>query len=633
MSRTADKQGISAAAGLHRQAMEAVKAGRLEQGIILLQQALAGSPGSGEIHNDLGTAFWQAGNPAKAEEHYEKAVRLAPKNPYALNNYGGFLLEQLRLDEAEKVLKRAYAIKPDHYQIPNNMGLLHYRRGDLKEAESYFVQAIRLNMSWPNAHANLGNVLRETKRYTMAEQAYKHALRLQPANAAAWNGLGHLYFLWHREAEAEECLQKSITLDPGNEMPWIKLLGLYEKLTRLDDAVATLERVKKLFPGNVDIVIYESKLLRRLKREDEALAVLENFSISVNENSPRGAKLLMEYNYELGELYDRRGDADKAFACFVRSSNCHAGTGEAAKYDKTHFSRLIARLQKDTTPDIFAGPAAPPLADGTPALVFLVGFPRSGTTLLDQILTSHPDIVVAEEKPAVDRMMQRLAEVTTGTPTKYGNFAEYPSCLKDITPAQIEELRAAFFAEHNAKIHGGKKIFVDKLPLNILQAGLIRRVFPSAKFILALRHPCDSVLSCFMQNFQLNAAMVRFLDLEDSARFYDEAFTLWEHYTKTVDFDVHRIRYEDVVADFQPTVAALLKFLGVEWNDAVLEFDKTARERGRINTPSYHQVTQKIYTRASGRWLRYRAHLAPVLDILAPHALRHGYSMEAPEEN
>lgn len=630
MSRIADKQEV---ASLHRRAIEMLKAGRAGEGISLLEKALAENPGSGEILNDLGTAWWQAGHPDKAEEFYAKAARLAPKSPVVLNNYGGFLLEQMRLDEAEKVLKRAFSLKPDHDQIQNNMGLLHYRRGDLRQAEPFFVQAVRINPSWPSAYVNLGNVLRETRRYPLAEQAYRQSLRLQPRNGAAWNGLGHLYFLWQREAEAEECLKNAINLDPSNEMPWIKLLGLYEKLTRIDDAFKTLEGAKKRFPPNADLVIYESRLLRRAKREDEALAVLENYQIEVNENSPRGAKLLMEYYYELGELYDRRGDADKAFPCFTKSNSCHAGTAEAAKYDRKYFSRQIALLRKDVTTDLLSGPVPPPLPADYPSLVFLVGFPRSGTTLLDQILSSHPAISVAEEKPAVDLMIRRLLELVGAPDPHAGEAGEYLSHLKDISVVHLEEMRKAFFSEHGSLASSNKKVFVDKLPLNMIQAALIRRVFPTAKFILALRHPCDSVLSCFMQNFQLNNAMVRFLDLEDSARFYDEAFSLWEHYTQTIDLDVHKIRYEDVVADFQPTVAALLGFLGVEWSDAVLEFDKTAREKGRIKTPSYHQVTQKIYTRASGRWQRYRKHLAPVLDVLSPHALRHGYSMEPSDEN
>ena len=131
-----------------------------------------------------------------------------------------------------------------------------------------------------------------------------------------------------------------------------------------------------------------------------------------------------------------------------------------------------------------------------------------------------------------------------------------------------------------------------------------------------------------MQRFELNPAMAQFLSLKDAAKFYDAVFGLWDHYTNVMTLDVHTIRYEDVVSDFRPTVAALLDFLGVPWNDAVLEYDKTAREKPRINTPSYHQVTQKIYTRASGRWVKYHRHLAPVLDILKPQVEKSGYKID-----
>jgi hypothetical protein len=202
------------------------------------------------------------------------------------------------------------------------------------------------------------------------------------------------------------------------------------------------------------------------------------------------------------------------------------------------------------------------------------------------------------------------------------------SGLADFPLSEVEGMRAQYFTEHGGWAATWEGVFIDKLPLNIVHAGLITRVFPGAKFILALRHPCDVVLSCFLRRFDLNTAMVQFLDLEGAARFYDAVFSLWGRYTSVMKLDVHAIHYEDVVSDFRPTVASLLDFLGVPWNDAVLEYDRTAREKAHISTPSYHQVTQKIYTRASGRWLRYRKHMEPVLPILEPWVKKLGYSMD-----
>jgi hypothetical protein len=192
-------------------------------------------------------------------------------------------------------------------------------------------------------------------------------------------------------------------------------------------------------------------------------------------------------------------------------------------------------------------------------------------------------------------------------------------------------MRRAFYKHNGFDLDkAGNRLLVDKMPLNLLFAGLIKRVFPGAKFILALRHPCDAVLSCFMQQFNLNPFMQRFVDLADGAAFYDETFRVWERYRAIFDLDVHTIRYEDLVADFRNTTGRLLDFLGVPWDEAVMEFDKTALSRGYIKTPSYHQVTEKIYTRAVDRWQRYHKQMEPVLPVLAPWAEKFGYSMEPP---
>ena len=163
------------------------------------------------------------------------------------------------------------------------------------------------------------------------------------------------------------------------------------------------------------------------------------------------------------------------------------------------------------------------------------------------------------------------------------------------------------------------------MPLNIAHAGLIHRLFPEAKFILALRDPRDCVLSCFMQTFLPNDAMANFLTLEDAAKFYDFVMDLWKQYEGMLPLTVHRVRYEDVVSNFDESVRSLLQFLGLPWDDAVSHYQDTAMKREQIRTPSYHQVVQPIYKRASGRWLNYRIQIQPVLGILEPWAKQFGY--------
>lgn len=616
-------------AALRQRAVQALTAGRLPEGIRLLEQALSQNPQSGEIHLDLGTAYWHSGNPARADDHYAQAADLAPQNPYVLNGYGAFLLEQRQLDDAEQLLRSAFALKPDHYEIPNNLGLLEYRRGNMEQAKTLYLHALRLNPSWANAHANLGDVLRDTKQYDLAEKAYRYAIKLNPDHAGAWFRLADVHIALSREEEAIGCLRRATALDAAQSEPWLRLIGLLEVKGRLDEAQAAIDGARG-HASPEQLAIAESKVLRRRGRTAEALALLEKHKDSMAARQPIATA--GHFFHELGQLYDREDDPSRAFEAFSRGNKINAALLSSTGVRKA-VSRSIGYCRRTFTARLAEETCAVPVLNGKPGPVFLIGFPRSGTTLLTQILSSHPRIIAADEKGGIDRAL--LHFVRTFGEGHPGNLSNpcYPAALDRLRTEDIEAMRKIYYEQQG--FPGGaanKKIYVDKMPLNILHAGFIKRLFPEARFILALRHPCDAVLSGFMQDFDMNPYMQRFLDIKDAAQFYDEVFSLWEHYRTILKLDVHTIHYEDLVAGFRPAVAALLQYLGVEWNDAVLAYDKTALKQGRITTPSYHQVTEKIYTRASGRWLRYREQLQPVLPILAPHAQRYGYSMDAAED-
>ena len=170
-------------------------------------------------------------------------------------------------------------------------------------------------------------------------------------------------------------------------------------------------------------------------------------------------------------------------------------------------------------------------------------------------------------------------------------------------------------------------LLIDKSPLHMNKVPLIHRLFPNARFILALRHPCDAVLSCFMTAFRLNDAMASFLDLETAAEFYDLSFSHWQNCTSLMPVAVEAVRYEDVVDDSEAELRRLLAYLGLEWQPSVIDHVQTARARGLITTASYAQVTERLYRRASGRWERYRSRLDPVLPVLAPWAEKFGYAV------
>jgi hypothetical protein len=262
-----------------------------------------------------------------------------------------------------------------------------------------------------------------------------------------------------------------------------------------------------------------------------------------------------------------------------------------------------------------AWPAAPiaPHAFDTPAPVFLVGFPRSGTTLLDQILSSHSGIVCLEES---EHFSDAVGAVLTSADRVWD--------IAGIGDAKIGEIREGYWRRVGATADVRDAVVIDKFPLNIVVLPWIKRVFPEAKIIFALRDPRDVILSCYQQRFGMNAAMAQFLQLDTAAAYYDQVMSLMELCGERLALDLHEVRYEEVVADLEGSADRLCGFLGVAYEPAMLDFRATALKRD-IATPSARQVIEPLYDRSIGRWRRYEAHLAPVLPRLNAWAERYGY--------
>jgi hypothetical protein len=254
-------------------------------------------------------------------------------------------------------------------------------------------------------------------------------------------------------------------------------------------------------------------------------------------------------------------------------------------------------------------PRAPPTDRRSPA--FLVGFPRSGTTLADTFLMGHPDVHVLEE-------VQLLTAAARSFPAELD--------LPLAKPEQLVAARDIYFAEMDRHLEPGfDGLVIDKLPLNMFSLPLIASLFPDARVIFVHRHPLDSVLSAYMQNFRLNAAMASFLDLADAAEFYDLGMQLFMRARERTGRAMHALVYEQLIADPAGVLRPTVDFLGLEWRSQLLDHRRTAAQRGPIATPSYGQVSEPLSMRPSGRWRRYRKQLEPVLPVLLPWAERLGY--------
>ena len=349
---------------------------------------------------------------------------------------------------------------------------------------------------------------------------------------------------------------------------------------------------------------------RREKRFSEALASISKVPAALEPE--RTLHLRAQLLAELGEV-------DQAFAAFNQTNLMHQAdptqplqratdVRNKLRGDLTLMSEAWAKTWPNFDDHIQE-------LDSNDDPVFLVGFPRSGTTLLDTILMGHSQTVVLEEQPPLNLVDQSIG----GT-----------QALASLDLDDIARARSQYFAEVgkvSPRPLDRARMLIDKSPLFLSKAPTIHRLFPNAKFILALRHPCDVVLSCFMSNFRLNNAMSNFLRLEDAAEFYDLTFQHWHRAKTLFPLNIHTVTYERLVENVEAEVRPLFDFLEIKWESDALNHRETAKSRGLITTASYAQVAEPIYKRAAGRWEAYHHHLKPILPILQPWVEKFGYSL------
>jgi len=403
----------------------------------------------------------------------------------------------------------------------------------------------------------------------------------------------------------------ALALQPGHTAALGNLATLLEPLNRLEAARETVDRGLALAPGDPLLNLVAAKLERRDGRPEAGLDRLEPLRGVAMDEGTRCSLIA-----ELGRLYDRAGRWDEAFAAFTESNRMALSLSPEAAAEAERYRRKLDLLAGRFTPEWVASWSRIEARQDRRDPVFLVGFPRSGTTLLEQMLGAHPGFQTLEERPTVEAVSEAVAGLPGG----------FPDALAGLTEAEAAALRSVYSGAvaREAAVDPERQL-VDKMPLNLVDAGMLQRLFPAARFILVLRHPCDACLSCFMQDFVLNGAMANFVGLESAAALYDRAMALWRRYLDLLPIDHHALRYEDLVQDPEATLRALLGFLEADWQPAMLDYAEAARSRPKIDTPSYHQVTEPLYRRAKDRWRHYRAHLEPVLPVLMPWIGAYGY--------
>jgi tetratricopeptide (TPR) repeat protein len=404
-------------------------------------------------------------------------------------------------------------------------------------------------------------------------------------------------------ARAEEGYRVAMHADSRHRPAYLNLGILLEQANRLEELEQLVQhaRAQDLIGDEIDFI--RALLLQRQGRLQDALGLAQG--TGTDSISPDLRAQL------IGKIAERLDNPDSAFAAFTEMNRAAAADPLAAQFDGTEYRVDVETLSRLTSRQWIESWPQMRLPQQPPAPVFLVGFPRSGTTLLDTILMSHSATHVLEEEAILGQVSEELGGIDR---------------IAEASADQVLALRESYFRRLEAisPLPPGTLV-IDKLPLNVLRLPLIHRLFPDAKIVFAQRHPCDVVLSCYMQNFKINRAMASFLDLENAARLYDAVLSYWDQCRDVLPIRTHVVSYENMVADLEGEVRPLLEFLDLPWDDNILDYRRTAEGRDMIRTPSYAQVTEKIYDRARGRWERYRSHMEHVLPILEPWAVRLGY--------
>jgi tetratricopeptide (TPR) repeat protein len=636
-----DPTHVDAALNLGR-ALEA--AGRLDEAVPVWEELAARGLPLSKVHANLGNAYRELGRPLDAEEACRKAIELEPKLPYAHNNLGIVLLNQGRADEAEEAFERATEIDPRYHEAHANIGIARHHQGRFEEAARAFRHAIAVNPDYATAHAQLGTALQALGNFPDAEAAIQQALYLEPDEVDHHLAQADMLIAGDRADEAEAVLSGAVEMAPESATAHVKLSRALGMVERHEDAIAAARTAVELQPEAAWVhhglaqayfwagndVASEKAALRALELQPgfaTGHAWIADFyqTLGETEAAERHARTALELDPNAIAAYgviaqSKSFDADdlaameRAYEHFrapgVRGILCFAlargrekfkdyeGAFTAYKeandtrrrgivYNSFAQEQRVARTKSIFTAEWMAEMAR--LGQESALPVFIVGMPRSGTTLTEQIIASHPEAHGAGELPLFGQLMKELGGATRET-------------LPEIGRRYVETLQG--YAPDARRV-------TDKMPGNFANLAAIAAALPNATIIHCRRDPVDTCLSCYQQNFARGQHWS--FNLKELGEQYRMYRAIMAHWRQILPGRFLEIDYEDLVGDTETAARRLITHVGLDWHDDCLSFHESARS---VRTASKMQVRQPIYGSSVAKWRRYESQLGPLLEAL-----------------
>jgi len=598
--------------------------GRPREAVTLYQWALQIEPRRYEAHNNLGNALLELGQPADAVACYRRALTLKPDDAPVLCNLANALRQLGQLQQAIDSSRRAIALAPHLSMAHNNLGLLLAALGQRAAAIASYREALRLSPAYVEALNNLGNALREQGERREALAVYRQAVELDPARADSHCNLGYALLDSRRIPEALASFRNALAAQPHSPPAHLGLAAALRVQGLFAQAEASCQAALALAPDSPDALA----LLGELRADrgqfaqaqelfQRAIAVKPDFvpaygSIAAHRRMTRddttwlrGAEQLLakplpldqeiHLRYALGKYFDDVGEYDHAFGSYRQANELSKRYGSS--YDRARLEQLVDRIigfcNAESVRQVHPG------ACDSEQPVFIIGMPRSGTSLTEQILASHPAVFGAGEVRFWDRAFAALEKQSAAGEVAAGNLARLAYDYLQLLSAPA----------------GAALRVTDKMPANFLYAGVIHAAFPRARIIHMQRHPLDTCVSVYFQNFFNVSPYAN--DLENLAHYYGEYLRIMDHWRSVLPAAaLLEIPYEGLIEDAEGWTRRMLEFVGLPWEPRCLEFYQTDRV---VITASKWQVRQKLHSASAGRWRNYAAYLAP-LRHLAPAA-------------
>ena len=605
-----------------------VKLDRREEAELRLRSVIAAAPSFAKPAEDLGYLLLQSGRPADALPFLERATRLDPSLERAWFSMGKALAALGRGKEADTAYEKSFELSPERRLMA--VAAEHQREGRIEEAERSYRRVLVKNPRNVDALRLLALIAAQADRPDDAEVLLQKAIEIAPDFMLALLDLARLFRDQERLREALEVLDRALALEPINPQAHFLRAATLARMSFTREAIESYRQCLSEQPRHMGALL---GLGHVLKAVGEYVPAVESYQACIRESpdygetywslanlktyrfddatvadmeeraGAQGDNVQSEVNFlfALGKAWEDRANYERAWD-FYRRAN--ARQRAAVAYDPVQTEVMNDRLIATYTAEFLDSRRDAGDPDASP--IFIVGLPRSGSTLLEQILASHDQVEGTSELPYIGRLATSLNR-------NRGNGINYPEAMRELGPGNFAALGAEYLQLARMHRRTGTPRFIDKMPNNFPNVGLITTILPNARIIDARRHPLDACLSCFRQLFAKGQNFT--YDLTEIGEYYLQYQRMMDHWAGVLPGRVLTVQYEEVVGDFEPQVRRLLGFCGLPWQDACLRFYESDRP---VRTPSSEQVRQPIYDRSVGHWRHYERHLGELITVIEP---------------